>query len=362
MLISVALALVVAASVAYVRPSFVSTWKHVSPTINRSLVTTDFVAYDFVSPSMGWALDFLGGPSSTAGQFMVLRTVDAAKHWLKQLTGHSQFCGFSPLPVQFLDQMHGFIKVRCPSEQLYRTIDGGAHWDSVALPSSEIEVITFSDPNNGWLLAQPSATSGQVRNLYATSDGGNTWQSLPDLPLDAYALSFRRPSEALMAGYGPGPPHVYSSFDVGQSWQRHDLPPPPGGSWNFGSYFPPTVQLLPGAGAIVSVASQVQAATILFTSFDSGSSWRHVPPPPGLVAYQDSSTWWAMKASALFKSRDVGQTWIQVTDKLPDWQYLPYVLDGKHAWAMVTVPGGVGLAFTDDGGLHWTRAEVPLPV
>jgi hypothetical protein len=42
-----------------------------------------------------------------------------------------------------------------------------------------------------------------------------------------------------------------------------------------------------------------------------------------------------------------------------------YILDPEHAWvsvsvpASLTAPGGNGLAFTDDGGLHWTRAQVP---
>jgi photosystem II stability/assembly factor-like uncharacterized protein len=350
---------IVAATYAYLRPAFVSTAKRASPSVNRSLVTTDYVAYDFVSPAVGWALDFVQGPSSTSGQFMVFRTVDAAKHWLKQLTGQGQFCGFSPLAIQFFDEMHDFITVRCPAEQLYRTTDGGAHWGSVALPGPQIEVIAFSDPSYGWLLAQPT-TSRQVRNLYATRDAGNTWQRLPDPPLDAYALSFRRPNEALMAGYGPGRPYVYTSNDTGQSWQRHDLPPPPVGSWDSGSYFPPSVQLLPGAGAVATVDAQSQSTTFLFTSFDGGATWRYVQPPPGPVAYQDLSHWWATEGTILFKSSDAGQTWTRVTDKLPDSQYLLYVLDSSHAWASASVLGGYGLAFSGDGGLHWTRATVPL--
>jgi photosystem II stability/assembly factor-like uncharacterized protein len=359
LLIALAMTVTIAATFAYLRTTFVSIPKQASPSVNRSLVTTDLVAYDFVSPSVGWALDFVAGPSSTSGQFMVFRTVDAAKHWLKQLTGQGQFCGLSPLAVQFLDQMHGFIAIRCPTEQLYRTSDGGAHWDSVALPSPQVEVIAFSDPSYGWLLAQPTI-AGQVRNLYATRDAGNTWQRLPDPPLDAYALSFRRPSEALMAGYGPGPPHVYTSRDAGQSWQRHDLPPPPAGSWDSGSYFPPSVQVLPGTGAVASVDSQSRSATFLFTSFDGGATWRYVQPPPGPVAYQDSSHWWATNGKILFKSSDAGRTWTQVTNTLPDAQYVLYVLDSKHAWASLSVLGGYGLAFSDDSGLHWTRATVPL--
>ena len=164
-----------------------------------------------------------------------------------------------------------------------------------------------------------------------------------------------------MSGYGPGNPHVYTSNDGGQSWHRHDLPPPPSGSWDAGIDLPTSVELLPGVGAFASVFPASGDVPFLFTSFDQGVTWRYLSPPPGQVAYQDANHWWAMKSTLLFKSTDAGQTWFQVSNKLPDWQYLPQVLDSKHAWAEVSVLGGYGLAFTDNGGVNWTRVTVPQP-
>jgi photosystem II stability/assembly factor-like uncharacterized protein len=74
-----------------------------------------------------------------------------------------------------------------------------------------------------------------------------------------------------------------------------------------------------------------------------------------------------MRGTTLSKSADAGQTWSQVTNALPDWLYRTelHVLDATHAWvtfsvpASLSAPGGNGLAFTDDGGLHWTQAQVP---
>jgi photosystem II stability/assembly factor-like uncharacterized protein len=97
----------------------------------------------------------------------------------------------------------------------------------------------------------------------------------------------------------------------------------------------------------------------LFTSFDTGSTWRYVPPPPGEVGHQDAFHWWAIKGMVLSKSTDAGQTWNQVNSVLPDWQFVPHVLDSKHAWPELTVVGGYGLALTNDGGLQWTRGNVP---
>ncbi len=214
-------------------------------------------------------------------------------------------------------------------------------------------MITFSDASYGWALAQADQTAGQLFNLYATSDGGATWRRLPDPPRDAYYLAFRGRTEAWMGSLGPGPPHVYTSAD-GHTWQRHDLPPPPHRAWGAGGYGT-TVQLLPRIGAVTTTGGG------LFTSFDSGSTWRFVPTPPGEVAYQDAFHWWAIKGTILSKSSDAGQTWSQITNALPDWRFVPHILDSKHAWAELTVVGGYGLALTSDGGLHWTRANIPQP-
>jgi len=223
-----------------------------------------------------------------------------------------------------------------------------------------VEVVAFSDKDYGWLQASRS-------DLYVTRDAGSSWQPLPTPPADASQLRLRRPSEAWMTGFESGPPHVYTSNDVGQSWQRHDLPSPPGEPWDPGSYFQPTVELLPQAGVVASVGPQGGAPPFIATSFDGGVSWRQVLLPGGALAYQDSFHWWAIGGRSLFKTSDAGQTWIEVIDALPDWMYRPnlYIVDPTHAWVSVSVPaslsapGGSGLAFTDDGGLHWTRTQVP---
>jgi photosystem II stability/assembly factor-like uncharacterized protein len=166
-----------------------------------------------------------------------------------------------------------------------------------------------------------------------------------------------------MAGYGSGGPHIYTSTDAGRTWQRHDLPPPPDESWGSGSFL--QLQLLPRTGVVVS--DYQSTPSFLATSFDGGASWRYVQQPPRTVGFQDAFHWWAIRSNVLSKSADAGQTWTQVTDALPEWMFRPdlYVVDAKRAWVTVSVPasssapGGNGLAYTDDGGLHWTRTRVP---
>ncbi len=375
-LISLATIVSVAASVGYLHLTLRPTAKRASPGISpQELGTTDFVTYDFISPSVGWALDFpttgfsptspitsplpIVSQSPGGGRFVVFRTVDGARNWKKQLTGQTSFGGFSPNSMHFLDKAHGFIAISGPTDQLYRTTDGGAHWVQLPLPSLQIGAITFSDASNGWLSSFASASS-PVSRLFATHDAGDSWQRLPDSPIRAGGLAVRRTSEAWLGSFGPGPPRVYRSSDGGQSWQPRDIPYPPGlspdGAYQWGA----SVSLLPGVGVIASVTCTCASiGSHDLTSFDSGTTWRFVPPAPGVVAYQDAFHWWAFTSTVLFKSLDSGQTWTQVTDKLPDLAFVPRVLDSKHAWAQVTVVGGYGLVFTADGGLHWTRATVP---
>ncbi len=363
-LISLAVIAILVVGLAYLHSSSTSKANPpVGPSVDRTLATLDFVAYDFASPSIGWALDFSEGrPPSLSGLFWVFRTTDRGVHWQKQLTGQAIFRGFGSLPIQVIDQSHVFVLVRGVTEELYRTVDGGTHWTLLALPRTQIEEVEFSDARTGWLLTQPTSGTAEVRELYTTGDAGDTWYRLPDVPTDAYILRFRSADDVWMSGYGPGKPHVYTSNDAGQTWRRHELPPPPGASWDVGNFLPATVDLLPGIGVTASVPSATGSVTFLFVSFDQGITWRYLNPPPGgQVGYQDAYHWWAMGSKLLFKSSDAGQTWSQVSDKLPDWQFDPQILDSKHAWAALSVLGGYGLAFSDDAGIHWTRVTVPQP-
>jgi photosystem II stability/assembly factor-like uncharacterized protein len=361
-LITLAAISIVGAGLAFLYSAQSSKPKPAAESDNPVLVTRDFVTYSFTSPTEGWAMDIASGTAFTASRLAIFRTVDRGRRWEKQLSLGDEFFGYGAISLQAVDPAHCFMLLRGPTELLFRTADRGAHWNQVAVPNPNVEVVAFIDKNYGWLQTQWAG-----RGLYATRDGGTSWQPLPDPPPDASQLSLRRPTEAWMTGFDTSPPHVYSSSDVGQSWQRHDLPSPPGGSWEAGTYFQPSFELLPQAGVVASIVTQGGALPFTFTSLDGGANWRQVQLPAGAVGYQDSFHWWAMGGRGLFKSSDAGQTWSQVTDTLPDWLYRPqlYILDPMHAWVSMSVPaslsapGGNGLAFTYDGGLHWTRAQVP---
>lgn len=366
-MIGLALIVIAAASLVYLHPNLSPNSGTAAPTINLPAVSKqgDGVLYDFVTPSMGWALVIRAPPTGGPGQFWVYRTTDSAKHWHEQLTRQGNLIGFGPELVQFFDQSHGFVRVASLPDIVYRTADGGAHWSSAGLPGPGGGVLAFSDPSNGWLLLSLGSPTDQAANLYRTSDGGSSWLRLPDPPSDVAAgITFRGPPEGWSGAIGNPLPHVYSSSDGGRSWDRHDLPLP---AFGLPAGVIASVRVLPGIG-VVAFLDAGNGALLTLTSFDGGTSWRYVQSRPsgssffGVIDFEDALHWWAIDGWILYKSADAGQTWIQVSDHLSSaYQYIPHVLDSKHAWALVLYTAGTGLTLTSDGGLHWTRANVPQP-
>lgn len=375
----VAIIVIVVASLVYLHPNLSPKPKTASPTITLPPVSRlgDVVSYDFLTPSMGWALVVTTAAGPGPEQFSVFRTVDGSKHWQKQLTGGQGVplgVGLQSV-IQFFDKANGFIVVPSLSDFVYRTTDGGAHWHPVVLPGPQGGVISFSDPSNGWLLVSASPT-GQAVDLYGTNDGSDTWQLLPDPPPDvcipvpvpcaqlAATVTFRRPSEGWIGSRGDPLPHVYSSSNGGHSWNRHDLPVPADG---LAAGAIASVHLLPATG-VVAFLDEGHGPAFSATSFDGGASWSFVTPPPsngqgfgGLISFQDAFHWWETDGNTLYKSSDAGRTWSRVSNQVLAGLYFCQFLDSRHAWGLVLGAGGTGLALTADGGLHWTHASVPDP-
>jgi photosystem II stability/assembly factor-like uncharacterized protein len=331
----------------------------------------NLISYSFVTASLGWALDVATLPANSAGRYSVFRTLDGARHWQPQLTGHVGLDQGAPPSVQFLDNANGFVVVGYPIE-VHRTIDGGLHWATVGFPPSiEVVLITFSDPRHGWFLGRPPPNVNQALHLYATSDSGDTWHQLPNPPPRTIRIVFRSPAEGWIWTDEQGPPHVYASSDGGESWQSHDLPELPG-RLQGETVVVVGVRLLPLSGVVAYVAVRDSGGIRLpageFTSFDVGNSWRYVPPRPVKVrpsveSFEDATHWWTIDGGSLYKSPDAGQTWRLVTSNLENgayWGYVPYVIDSMHAWARVEMGEGTGLATTSDGGLQWSRVAVPI--
>lgn len=368
-LIGIAVLVIAVASLVYLNPlSLQSSAPSISTGSSLLTKVGDVITYDFVSPSFGWALEVPRPSGSGVEQFLIFRTVDGGNHWRRQVAGqpgssnHTSTYSGGTLSIQFFDPTHGFIAVGYPI-QIYRTTDGGSHWNAIDLPNIQVDFVTFSDSSHGWFLANTPASPNSKLNLYATSDAGDSWAQLPDPPFDSIRMVFRSAAEGWIGATGPGQPHVYITADGGRSWRRRDLPEPPDPSNDIATI----VRLLPGAGVITAVSRSV-TFEYSYTSFDIGASWKAIPHRPDEVfaggeSFEDASHWWVIDHGVVFKSSDAGQTWKPASQPLENgqfWLYLVHVIDPLDAWAEVDVGEVSGLALTHDGGLHWARVVVPV--
>src|SRR5207249_9419839 len=96
--------------------------------------------YDFISPSVGWALvlDY----SSFATSFRIFRTTDSASHWQLQYTGQAEG---GQTYIHFFDRDHGFAYAGL----VYRTVDAGVHWAQMQTPG---HFATCGRPTLSWSL------------------------------------------------------------------------------------------------------------------------------------------------------------------------------------------------------------------
>jgi photosystem II stability/assembly factor-like uncharacterized protein len=370
-LIAVGAVVVLAVGIAFLRPGG-SQRSSLQPSTSRwpFRTTGDLVSFDFVNPSLGWALQSSTTPSLTPGTFWVSRTTDGAKHWQTQLQG-AITAPFSGRPLlQFFDNSHGFVAVGDPME-LFRTGDGGSIWTRLTLPEAHPTTLTFSDPRHGWLLGFIYSNPTLSTNFYASDDAGDTWHSLPNAPPGSTGLVFRSSSEGWLWSSELAESHLYFSDDAGQSWQIRD-PLPPSDRLPEETVGLVNVRLLPDDGGVVAElvlrqGQQFRAPLYKATSVDLGISWRYVTPPVSqsleeIEGFQDATHWWRIDQGTLYKSSDSGQSWKQSRSNLESglgWTYSVHVLDAAHAWAQVRIGATTGLTRTSNGGLTWVAADVP---
>jgi photosystem II stability/assembly factor-like uncharacterized protein len=368
-LIAAAIAVIVVAGVLYVRsvvpsPTAAPTSPHI-PVMSGPYTAT----YDFLTPSLGWALILDYGTFSTtlSTHFWVFKTNDGARKWQQQYEGAARG---GRTYLLFFDSEHGFAFAGVA----YRTVDGGAHWETMQVPGS-MAFVTFASPILGW--AEEYEVGSQ--HLYATADGGMTWRRLPTDPPVAAVLepvyeiqssAFRAGGEGwLGAGYLSSPV-VYLTLDGGASWREVAMPSTRTGA--IGPGYLTSARIVPGSGVVVLVSDESAQVLGAFFSHDQGGSWRQIAFPIAVstfddLSFVDATNWWVLRSGHLWKTSDAGITWRQVSVLgLPDgWRYeSARVIDARHAWwSMVSSARSTlsALAITADGGSHWATVNVPQP-
>ena len=364
-LIAAALTVIVVASLLYIRANASQSSRRVlgAPPVPQ-LDSQYRVAYDFLGGSTGWAV--VVSAAARGPRFSVFRTSDGARHWRKQFTGAT--VQGTDLSIQFLDSNVGILQL----DRVYRTVDGGAHWGVISIPDDS-PIYTFISPTRAWAL------DGQ--QLFATADGGLTWQMRGNVPQSIrgvgkggpQALAFGATGEVWAGAIDQIMPTVYATSDGGATWKAIAVPHDANAVIVGGKplLYSTSAQTVPGGGVLVLAEDDfgnAQAAT----SFDMGRSWNRIrvptqDPQRSVYSFLDARRWWASFLSLLYRTDDGGQTWrvirSAVTDSMIDWTIgSAHMIDARRGWAPITSGHGTsGLAMTNDGGLHWAPVNVPQP-
>jgi len=232
----------------------------------------------FVDRTHGW-ITVSGGAATGSMAVSVLRSSNGGASWSTVATSGDP-SSTQPNPsglafacdketATFASATVGLLPIACAGggPDVYRTVDGGAHWKSVALPRSknpQMDGGEFGRPI--FITAASAVMSGAyyavtlVPTMMATSDGGATWRAFP-LP-GGGSLDFESPG----SGWLLSDP-IRATTDGGATWHTLNVPAPP---------FKPTDMTLQFLGRGVAVAWSDQQA---FRTDDGGQTWRAVVPP-----------------------------------------------------------------------------------
>ena len=133
-----------------------------------SNTTYDLRAVFFVDSANGWISGDLG---------IILRTIDCGINWNAQTTGLSN----NIFDIEFINDSTGIAV--CSNNLILRTVDYGLNWtalkdsvDSEIKYFRDITSLCFIDSLNGYIL-----TEWGVARINNTTDGGLTWNALPQL-------------------------------------------------------------------------------------------------------------------------------------------------------------------------------------
>lgn len=373
---AVAITAVVVAGALYLRPgSSAVTIGYPSPFAVPTLSAQYSVDFDFITPSLGWAL--IAQPLPTSSDFWVYRTTDGATHWQKQVGASAA----DQIPTfHFFDRSNGIVMTG-PASAL-RTGDGGTTWTHLELPATTV-VYSFADPLHAWAVTATDP-AGTDDRLMTSADGGTTWMAATWPAVGQVGgkgwghPDFRPDGEGWLGSTGTQAT-VLLTTDNGRTWNPMTIPgapvagAPPPGVKQYPLEIVTQVELLPGRG-VLAIVIDPGGNLAAYVTFDAGSTWRAISAPPNPmqfadIAFLDSRHWWAMRFGSLFKTPDAGVTWkeTKVAPLLENWRYEPvHVIDPTHAWSMMYssgfgVAGGLALSMTADGGASWHTVNLPQP-
>jgi photosystem II stability/assembly factor-like uncharacterized protein len=170
---------------------------------------------------------------------------------------------------------------------VYRSRDGGQHWENLGLKESEHIGMIAIDPRDSdvvYVAAQgPLWRSGGDRGLYKTTDGGATWQRVlhvsddtginevhldPRDPDTLYASAYQRRRHVWTLINGGPESAIYKSTDAGATWRKLERGLPDVDLGRIGLDIAPA-----NPDIIYAIVEAAQGKSGVFRSIDRGETW-----------------------------------------------------------------------------------------
>jgi photosystem II stability/assembly factor-like uncharacterized protein len=291
------------------------------------------VCAQLLDADAGWAL--------TAGR--LAWTDDGGRSWRTITPGGA--AGLDLLTAFFLDRRTGWlVAADLPNDgsplalTAFRTGDGGATWRRSAMGSASVQQsedgigplnLSFVDAGHGWLRVT-SRLPGQhaedeTGTLLRTSDGGRTWERLPDAP-NPGAVRFvdrRRGWQGWIDG-------LHETHDGGRTWAAVPTPPP-----------------VPGRGGRIEFGG-------LPTIFEDGTGF--VP----VLVYRGER--WPLAGAGFAETLDGGRTWgvPRLAPGTAGDSRFPVLAVAGSGTLLVLDGDQRTIVSSDDGGRTWARRRTDL--
>lgn len=265
---------------------------------------------------------------------------------------------------------------------VYRSLDGGRHWQNMGLKNSQHIGRILVDPKDSnvvYVAAQgPLWSAGGDRGLYKTTDGGKSWKAVltisentgvtdvamdPRDPRVLYAASYQRRRHVWGIVDGGPESAIYKSTDAGATWRKIVEGLPKVDLGRIGLAVSPV-----NPDVVYAIVEAADGKGGFFRSTDRGESWERRSD------YQPSSPMYYNKIYADPKEVDrvySMDTWMRVTDdggksfrKVGEhWKHV----DNHALWIDPADTGHLlagcdgGVYETYDGGATWAfKANLPV--
>lgn len=281
------------------------------------------------------------------------RTHDGGKSWIEvPLPPGVSVIRAMEVSPDFSTRGTGALFIGSSGEGHYRSYDGGDTWQPLGggLPSTAtLKSIDFSPD---YATDQTVLISTRNNGLWKSTDGGENWSLLDQLPPDdirsvALSPNFATDQLILVGSVGDG---LWESTDGGSNWQPVTSGLPSG--------MPLVVEDLVFSPSFTQdgIIFMALAAHGVFRSNDSGLSWTSVSSglPPDTVrrlgispAFKSDGILYAGTYAGLWKTLSGGEQWSEVPLFLRTDDAHHSVIDSPHeAWASQQNPEAFGVGFS----------------